>query len=558
MRLANFCVGPLRGLRDRLLLLARRLADLLEDPLGRGPAPFLLHQRDLLHFGPDAKPLLLPDGAERRDTVRIELGPSHPLHLDQRGVMRLRFAVGPVAGDRVVRVGHREQPRTEHDLIALEPRRITTAVVPLLMLQHDHARIAEELDALQERPTEPRVLAHLVPLLLIQRSGLEQHRIAHADLADVVQQGAHLDGAQLVPVPDAQLLRDPAREPRNAPRMPLRLRVPVVEHRDHSVEQVGGALLHQALEALVEGGQLRVLRLYDRGQLPVLLPQRVGVERLAHGTEQLDAVPGLGEDAEDLAVVHRVDGGAEVVRGGEQDADGLGLQGLGLREELRAGHARHHVVGGEYLERLLAKPVERLGRIGAGDHLVARGLEGALQCMQDGRLIVDDEEAFDLRHFAPAQVPRNSLPAPGGVTLVSPATAGKCKMRTCHTSPSWWTRDGCRCTPTPGSSTSAGPQKALPPAGATRRATFLVPPSSTSTATSRAAAARAGIRSRRKSSSPRCSPGSESDPTRTRWSTTREARRSRRGSGSCFAPSDTRRSRSSMAASAPGWRRGCR
>src|SRR5437763_3654492 len=90
------------------------------------------------------------------------------------------------------------------------------------------------------------------------------------------------------------------------------------------------------------------------------------------------------------------------MRGGEEDADGLRLQRLRLGEELRARHARHHVVGGEDLEWFLPQSLQRLGRIRAGDHLVTRSLEGALQSMQDGRLVVDDEETFDLWHLAPA------------------------------------------------------------------------------------------------------------------------------------------------------------
>src|SRR6184192_2908347 len=71
--------------------------------------------------------------------------------------------------------------------------------------------------------------------------------VRDADLADVVQKRAHLDGPQRVAVGHTQLLRDPLGEPRDAPRVPLRLGVAVVEHRHHAVEQVGGALVDQRL-----------------------------------------------------------------------------------------------------------------------------------------------------------------------------------------------------------------------------------------------------------------------------------------------------------------------
>ena len=125
---------------------------------------------------------------------------------DRRG-MRLGAAIRPVRSDRVVRIRDGEQARAKHDRLALQTRGVPAPVEPLLVLQDDLARFSQELDSLEQRPPEARVLAHLDPFLLIERPGLEQHGVAHADLADVVQQRAHFDRAQLALVVDAQHFR---------------------------------------------------------------------------------------------------------------------------------------------------------------------------------------------------------------------------------------------------------------------------------------------------------------------------------------------------------------
>ena len=195
--------------------------------------------------------------------------------------------------------------------------------------------------------------------------------------------------------------------------MPLGLGIAVVEDRDHAVEQVGGALLHEALEAAVQLGQLAVLLLHELGELSVLLPERVGVEGLPDGAEQLEPVPRLGEDAEDLAVVDRVHRGAEVVRGGDEDADGRGLHGPGAGEEVRPGHPRHHVVGRDDLELPLLHRGERLRGIEAGGHFIAGGLEGPLQRVQDWTLVVDYQKPFHVRHESPSKNRHCTIPGWG-------------------------------------------------------------------------------------------------------------------------------------------------
>src|SRR2546429_682295 len=101
--------------------------------------------------------------------------------------------VRPVARHRVERVGDREDPRPERDLLPEEPVGVAAAVPALVVGAHD----ADSL-ALQERHASEHLLAehgvrlHRAALRLRERSRLEQDLVGDADLADVVEQEADL------------------------------------------------------------------------------------------------------------------------------------------------------------------------------------------------------------------------------------------------------------------------------------------------------------------------------------------------------------------------------
>ena len=234
-----------------------------------------------------------------------------------------------------------------HDLLAAQARRVAGAVPLLLVLEDDDRGGAQVVDALQQRPAQLGVALHLDPLVGGERPGLEQHAVAHADLADVVEERAVLDDGQLG-LGDAELLGEPARVERDAARVPLRLGVAVVERRDEPLEQRLGALPHHLLEPQVDLAELSVLALHLGGEPLVLAPQPRRLGRLADGGDELLLVPGLRDDAVDLARVHRLQRDPEVLGGGAEDADGARGADARRLEEGDAVHLRHHVVGDDH------------------------------------------------------------------------------------------------------------------------------------------------------------------------------------------------------------------
>ncbi len=89
------------------------------------------------------------------------------------------------------------------------------------------------------------------------------------------------------------------------------------------------------------------------GDQPVLLDDQVVVlDGLADHGPQLVGIPGLGEVAEDVALVDRVDHGPDVGVGGEQQPGRLGTDDLGLPQQLDARHPRHPLVGQDRVDGL--------------------------------------------------------------------------------------------------------------------------------------------------------------------------------------------------------------
>ena len=109
-----------------------------------------------------------------------------------------------------------------------------------------------------------------------------------------------------------------------------------------------------------------------------------------HGLE-LVGLPGLGDVAEDVPLVDRVDDRADVGVGREQQPGGLGADGLGLVKHLDAGHAGHPLVRQDHgdlgcgLEEL-----ERLGSALAGDDLVVDP-EQVVDRAKDFGLVIDHQ-----------------------------------------------------------------------------------------------------------------------------------------------------------------------
>ena len=159
---------------------------------------------------------------------------------------------------------------------------------------------------------------------------------------------------------DPELLREPPGVERHPPRVPLGLGVAVVERRDEPLEQRLGAHADHLLEPQVDLAELPVLPLDLGGEPLVLAPQPGGLGRLAHRGEQLLLVPGLGDDPEHLAGVHRLQRDPEVLGGGAEDADRAREPGAHRLQEGDPVHLRHHVVGDDDRRRLRLDRGERL------------------------------------------------------------------------------------------------------------------------------------------------------------------------------------------------------
>ena len=160
---------------------------------GRGLRGELVHLRA-------APPQAAQGLEERRDHVRVELRAGEPAQLRQALAVAERAPVRALARHRVVAVHHAEQARDLGDVRAGEAVRVAAAVEVLVVMPHaGHELVAEERP--RDLGADAGVLTDELPLLRGQRSGLEQHAVRHADLADVVEEGdvLQLDQALVAP-----------------------------------------------------------------------------------------------------------------------------------------------------------------------------------------------------------------------------------------------------------------------------------------------------------------------------------------------------------------------
>ena len=130
----------------------------------------------------------------------------------------------------------------------------------------------------------------------------------------------------------------------------------------------------------------------ELGEEPVLLhDQVVPLDGLTDDDFELFGVPGLGDVAEDVALVDRVDDGVDIGVSREQEPGRLGADGPRLLEDLDAGHAGHPLVGEDHgdVGRGL-EVLEGLRPALAGDDLVLDP-EQVVDGTKDFRLVVDHE-----------------------------------------------------------------------------------------------------------------------------------------------------------------------
>ncbi len=130
------------------------------------------------------------DGGE----TRVELRSCLLLDFFQGVFDRQRIAVRPVGGHRVEGVDDREDACRERDLDSPKPVRVAGAVPALVVRGGDPRGGAVQVRNLGEDPlAEGDVSFHQSELLTVELAGLEQDRVGHADLSDVVEEEAVLE-----------------------------------------------------------------------------------------------------------------------------------------------------------------------------------------------------------------------------------------------------------------------------------------------------------------------------------------------------------------------------
>src|SRR5262249_56076770 len=146
--------------------------------------------------------------------------------------------------------------------------------------------------------------AHVLPLRGVERAGLEQHRVADADLADVVEERRELQRLHpLLGIP--ALARQRERERGHAAAMALGVRVLRLDRLGEPEQRLAvrglelevallellGALAHDDVEELLALLQLVVLEAELLDELALLVLEAVGLEALGDDGGRPAALP---------------------------------------------------------------------------------------------------------------------------------------------------------------------------------------------------------------------------------------------------------------------------
>jgi hypothetical protein len=261
------------------------------------------------------------------------------------------------------------------------------------------------------------MLLDLLVLLGREPLGLRDHGVAHADLADVVEQARDVDALDHV-LREVHLARDLRRvyadraRSGRACRRPSR-RPPPTARGSSDVRgaqllvllgELLGAVAHLALEVAVHVLELEVLLARDLVQ-PLDLGLEVGVvERLAQRRAQLVVVPRLRDQPVDLAAVDRVDRDLHLRVAGQHHAHDVGLALAHVGEEVDARHLGHALVGHHDLGRVLLEHVERLAARLAHRTFMSSDAQQPLQRLEDVHFVVDEEDGVFVAHGSSYQV----------------------------------------------------------------------------------------------------------------------------------------------------------
>ena len=84
------------------------------------------------------------------------------------------------------------------------------------------------------------------------------------------------------------------------------------------------------------------------------------LDGVAYRCQEFFADPRLYDEPVDLSLVDGLDDRVEAEHGGDEDAGGVGLELLGVGQEIQPGHPRHLIVGDDDRERLRLENLEAL------------------------------------------------------------------------------------------------------------------------------------------------------------------------------------------------------
>ena len=108
------------------------------------------------------------------------------------------FAIGPVGGHRVERIRHGDDPDLDRDDLSFELVRIACAIPTFVVMANAGKASGQEGHVLEHLVPDQRMLPDVLPFLVRQLAGFREDSVLHPDLADVVQQGAALEGFPIV------------------------------------------------------------------------------------------------------------------------------------------------------------------------------------------------------------------------------------------------------------------------------------------------------------------------------------------------------------------------
>jgi hypothetical protein len=207
------------------------------------------------------------------------------------------------------------------------------------------------------------VLAHPLPLRLVQLRGLAQDGVRHANLPYVVEQGAELQGRHLR-FRQAQLAPQAQAELDDALRVAVRLRVARFERGRQRLERRAVSVFERR-EGAVQLHRALLDQLFEVILVAALgLAQPVVFERAADCRLDLTEVEGL-HDVIERAEPQRLDGALDGLHPADHDDDRLGREREDMRDHFEPAHPAHRDVADDQVALFRAEVCQRL--LGRGD-----------------------------------------------------------------------------------------------------------------------------------------------------------------------------------------------